>query len=485
MTATSAAPAQAGSREAPTAGGGPALGEVVPWLAVLAFGLQGLRPTTDSDLWWHLRTGEWIAAHHRLPAADQWSFASSRPWILHEWLSQLLLYAGYRAGGYSGVLILRSLALAAIAAVVVVQCRKRGSWLHTTIAALFGLATVEPGAAARPQLASFLLMAILGPALLEAARRGRPPLWLIPFMWLWASLHGLWTVGLALYACVAVGVALDGSRRNRKVFLRFAGVGAAMLAATALTPVGPRLLLSPFEVRGIAKYVTEWQPPHVTSLPSAAALLLVGIVLTAWARGSRRVPPYEVLYLFAAAFLAVAYLRTGPLAGVLLAPLAAQAMAELFAAPPEKRAWSRRHSAILTGAALLTCALGATVLAHQDPIRRPAPAAASQILDDLPGRARVLDQFELGNWMLWTARDASPAVDGRYEIFGPAYISRYVDTLNLHGDWRTFVADSQPDAAWLDVGVPLAGGLQHQLGWTVAWTDGRTVILLPPPGGDG
>ncbi len=456
------------------------LAEVVPWLAVLGFALQGLRPLTDQDTWWHLRTGEWIVGHRRLPTADPWSFTETHRWIPHEWLSEVLLYAAYRAGGYPGVLVLRSLVLGAVAFVVVRECRRRAGWLHATIASLLALAAVAPGAAARPQLASFLLMAMFGAGLLRAVDRRRPPVWLIALAWLWANLHGLWTVAIAFYACVVLGLAVDLGRRNIRTLAGFAAVGVGMVAAAALTPVGPRLLLSPFAVHGVTKYVTEWGTPHITSLPTAAALLLLVIVAISWARSVRAIAAAEICYVLGAAVLALAYVRTGPLAGVLLAPPAARALAELFAEPVTGLRWSRRLTAIGAAMVLGTAGIGSVVLASGDAIHPPAPASASRTLDALPGRARVLDQFDLGNWMLWTAQDTSPAVDGRYEIYGSRYITHYLDVLDKRGDWKRFVADSRVEAAWLHVGVPLIDGLRRELGWTVAWTDGKTIILVPP-----
>ncbi|MDQ6875249.1 MAG: hypothetical protein M3042_09350 [Actinomycetota bacterium] len=481
MTAFAQSPAR--PRAEPRSPASASRAELLPWLAVMVFGLQGLRTQTDPDLWWHLRTGQWIVLHHRIPTVDHWSFASTKPWVAHEWLAQVFLYMAYRSGGYHGVLLLRAAMLAAIAFVVVRECRRRGNWLHATIAALFGLATVEPGAAARPQLASFLLMALFGPVLMRAVVRRRAPVSLIPLIWLWANLHGLWTFALVVYLAVVVGLAIHLRGRERRTLTGFLGVGVGMVVAVGLTPNGPKLLLSPLAVHGVTKFVTEWQAPHITSLPTIAGLVLLAVVVIGWARNVRQVPAYELAYVFVAAGLTLAYVRTGPLAGVLLAPIAAGALARLFHEPVTALRFARgsRRAAVLAG--VVTLALGALILDRLPAIAAPAPLAASRVIDDLPGRQRVLTEPELGNWMLWTARDSSPAFDGRYEIFGPSYIGRYIDMLNMRGNWRGFVTASRAGAAWLHVDIPLVAGLREQLHWTVAWTDGKTVILVRPPAG--
>ena len=41
---------------------------------------------TDSDTGWHIRTGEWILKHGRIPATDLFSFTKfGQPWFAWEW----------------------------------------------------------------------------------------------------------------------------------------------------------------------------------------------------------------------------------------------------------------------------------------------------------------------------------------------------------------------------------------------------------------
>src|SRR5579862_5344119 len=41
----------------------------------------------DGDTGWHLRTGEWILAHGRVPQADIFSYThAGQPWYAWEWL---------------------------------------------------------------------------------------------------------------------------------------------------------------------------------------------------------------------------------------------------------------------------------------------------------------------------------------------------------------------------------------------------------------
>lgn len=63
------------------------------WLAFLALAptlaavlLATLGPLTSGDLWWHLRTGEWILASGELPRTDPFSHTvGDTHWVLQEY----------------------------------------------------------------------------------------------------------------------------------------------------------------------------------------------------------------------------------------------------------------------------------------------------------------------------------------------------------------------------------------------------------------
>src|SRR5512134_588720 len=54
---------------------------------------NGLRPIVDPDVWWHLRTGQWIIEHGAVPRADVFStFGTGKPWIAYSWLFEVIVY---------------------------------------------------------------------------------------------------------------------------------------------------------------------------------------------------------------------------------------------------------------------------------------------------------------------------------------------------------------------------------------------------------
>src|SRR3984957_4085916 len=63
------------------------------------------RNVLDPDVWWHLKTGEWIAQHRGVPHSDPFSYTrAGQRWVTHEWLSELFLYCIVRARCYGGLI---------------------------------------------------------------------------------------------------------------------------------------------------------------------------------------------------------------------------------------------------------------------------------------------------------------------------------------------------------------------------------------------
>ena len=60
----------------------------------------------DADLWGHLRFGLDILRDRRLTSVDPYSFTQDKPWLNHEWLSELLMGLSWTLGGSTGLIAL-------------------------------------------------------------------------------------------------------------------------------------------------------------------------------------------------------------------------------------------------------------------------------------------------------------------------------------------------------------------------------------------
>ena len=63
--------------------------------------LLALEKVSESDTFWHLKTGEWILSHGAIPRTDPFSTTVyGKSWLDREWLFQAGIYTVYTWGGF-------------------------------------------------------------------------------------------------------------------------------------------------------------------------------------------------------------------------------------------------------------------------------------------------------------------------------------------------------------------------------------------------
>src|ERR1700761_4560256 len=84
-----------------------------------AFAMAAPLVVADGDTYWHLATGRWILEHRGVPATDPFSYAAvGRPWVTHEWLSEVVMVLFWKAFGWWGLRLLVGLVSVATALLI-------------------------------------------------------------------------------------------------------------------------------------------------------------------------------------------------------------------------------------------------------------------------------------------------------------------------------------------------------------------------------
>src|SRR6185437_1766117 len=75
------------------------------WILPIAFGAAlsfAPQVLNDADTFWHLAAGRWMIANGAIPATDPFSYTfAGRPWVAHEWLSEVGMAGSYAIAGWS------------------------------------------------------------------------------------------------------------------------------------------------------------------------------------------------------------------------------------------------------------------------------------------------------------------------------------------------------------------------------------------------
>lgn len=448
-----------------------------------------LLPRPENDLFFELRIGADILHTRHLPRFDTYSWVNhGRRWDVPEWLAFVCYALAFQAGGFFGTwALMATLALAAAGAVWTRLARRVGAaWAFAPTVLM--LLAMRDCLQERPYAFTYVLlpMALVlvgrGRATQPRALLGLPPLCA-----LWTNLHQGVVVLLGILAVYTLSDTLTAAwawaRESRAAPLDLLAPGweeaartrdeerrtggawrrhraqAARMAWTALACVGAAML-SPYGWRVFWNvWITVHDPTlmsHVTEWNSALTLPLVQLqpflLVAALAFGSLAVSPRrglgDALALAALFWQALLHARSIPLfalaATVICTPHfdhCARALRRqgLFASR------SAARGALFAGFAL-ACALAVSLVSLTalrknigprgyspegigEAVARvptyPADACAFVQSEGFPPHLRLLNNFEIGGFLLWRLPQEPVFIDGRLDV----YVGRTFDDM--------------------------------------------------------
>ena len=383
----------------------------------------------DPDTFWHIRAGDYLVQTWQFAGPDPWSPFTANTWVLHEWLPELALSLANRVDGLTGVAWAWYVGTVLVALAFYASCRSQGRIVLSAIVTVLVLLGAAASLTPRPQLVSIALAAVVTAAWLSSARDGRARWWLVPMTWVWACSHGMWFVSPLVGGAVVLGLLLN---RDRTKPLRRLGVVALSCAlVAAITPAGPSLLLAPLSVSGYTRFVSEWDPPRLSSPPVAVTLLLLAVVAAIWVRSGRRVSWAPVLVWVVALGWALAYTRTVAVAAAMAAPLVVAVVSSVLPPEPvESRPQAVRRRRVewitLVVSVVISGVLAAVVLPATTATPDRMPAGLDAALDRLPAGTVVFDEYGLGGYLRYRHPDLVPVIDERTELFTVDYVEAYL-----------------------------------------------------------
>ena len=474
-------------------------------LAVVADSMQ----YADPDLWGHVRFGQTMLSTGHLIRADIFSYsASGRPWIDHEWLSEVAMALLYNALGVAGLKLLKLLCAGAVVTLLAAGLAETGASIAAQFIALAAAAVVLiQQMQFRPQLFDYLFFAALLAMLARESYGRRAPLWLaVPMLALWANLHGGFFIGLAALGIYSAARATQGIARGAAPgrALRPGVITAAAALATLCNPWGggewmavARSLGNPYTMGRVSEFeplLETFGALHragMTTLPLVTTLLMLAALVAACLIATSAVDAALVAIaalMVAAAFAAV---RNTALAALALAvPLAyhadlatarlgvgRRASAPANSQAPAPSAPSARPMPLALQAA---AALAALVLAQHAGLlsgtlraaeRCPAGAVGFMAAHELGGN--VLGEYSWGGYLIWHAPPGSRVfIDSRFEMVYPPRVQRdYLDFLRGGAGAAAVLAAYPTDYVLMPPDSAASRFMAGQAGWRLLYRD--------------
>ena len=416
-------------------------------------------PFSDNSFLWHVRAGELQLEAGQVLRTDPFTIEFlSQPWRTQSWLADIL-YGTLEAaaGGIGWAPYLRFALVATTVALVLTTVLRRSRHVGiTAVASLLLCWQAVPFAAARPAAFSYTLVAAVAAAILDRRLR-----WVIPgLVWLWASLHGSFVVGIGLVVLVA-------ARERSLSLLRVAG---ASIVAASLTAHGLAVweILSAFlRNRDALALIQEWQPPDFSN----PFMLPYGIlILAAVAAGSfGRIERRDLIVVLPFLFFGMLAVRNLFVATIVVLPYVAAAYT-----PDGAEKLRREPLGVILAAAGLVVVLAVAGLVR--PVRFSTATFPSQQAMAALEPGPVFHGIATGGYLIYAEWPERPVlVDDRAELFGEAGFGRYLDVAEGR-DWEAVFADLGIKQALVNPEWALGADLVDA-GWREAFRDANFVVL--------
>jgi hypothetical protein len=456
-----------------------------------------LQPIIDPDLWWHLRTGDWILQHRAVPWIDEFSsYGHGRLWIAYSWLFEVILSGLYRAFGLFGPLVyvtVLSLAITLALHRFIMHFERR----ITRSAALtaLGLAAMSSTLVPRSFLFSILFYIVVLHVvfIVRESKSARPLLVLPPLFALWANLHVLFVYGLlALGFAIAEsliyrffpGQELDAAPRSAPLApLVLATLASG--AATLLTPYHFHLHWSIIDLArqaGIYDWVIDVmamdfrQRAHwfVLALTLGAAFLC---------GRQRRVEPFPVLLIVSGAFFAFRARRD-----VWVVVVAALAMVAQYSPGRTRREGGLTRRSMCAAAIGIAAAFVGTALyrdisprAFEAVLAKEYPAAAAQVVEARGYTGPLFNNYNWGGYLIWRLPQLPVIMDGRSNLHGDDRIRRSIATWRGSPAWASDPELAASNLVIAPIDVALTSLLRRDRRFELVYEDQVAAVFVARP----
>ena len=449
----------------------------------------GGKSLSDPDMWWHLRTGEWILQHHALPRTDTFSWTNAgKPWPAYSWLYELITIKLFQWFGLPGILGYAAAMLLCITAAVRrlirnVQADFPISALCTLLACLSFSSIFTP----RPWLFSILFFTLELDILLRARATGRTRylVWLPILFALWSNIHIQFIDGLIVLGIAAAESVTTHFGLGERTLLGPRALGLAIAGSflgTLANPFGLGIYRVAYDLAsqsGVMSKIGELQAMHFRTAPDFAILFIALGAAAALAYGRRLLVFETGMLLFATviSFRSIRDIWAVAIFGCVILAAAIRTRQRHPSLPMPR--FGTAAAFILAGVAVLVGMriMGINRASCDSKVAETMPVKATEEIRAHAYPGPLFNTFDWGGYLIWTLR-TPVSIDGRAAFYGDSAIDRSINTWGGAPDWAS---DPQLRAAGIVIGpvnMPLIQILRTDSHFQLAYEDKVAAVFV-------
>jgi hypothetical protein len=366
---------------------------------------------------------------------------------------------------------------------------------------LLAALAIAPVWTPRPQIFSFLLLAVLDYGLDH--QNGfllRRPWILLPLFILWANVHGGFIWGFLLLVAFILGSGIDTvmKRENPIPSRTLALLSTWTLISAlgiALNPNGLSLWKLPFYTVGVSiRSITEWSSPDFHQIGLHPILWMVFLLIVGFANTRIPVRWTNTLKVIGFSYMAFISQRSiGPFV-IVAAPVIIDSLGPLWeeititiaglssklakseAAKPIPKPVALTINILLLSIFAFTTFERAMFVSSMQEVHNGLPLKAVHWLRENQPEGRMFNAYNWGGYLQWELPEYPVYIDGRADLYGEQLIDNWWKVVNAQKDAMSILETWQVRFVLLEPGWPILEKLAEN-GWQVLYQDETAVIM--------
>lgn len=479
---------------------------------LVTFIRTGVKVFFTPDLPWLFASGDFIVQHQHLPTHDIFSWTHpDKPWVLYQWLFEVLLSIGRSAIGESNLIRL-GIGLALFTYVVIpfwIHCQRGIRLFIATPILGLCLLTALLNISFRPMLFSVFFCLLLS-WLIAKARRGEiktsvlyPIIGMMGLVW--GNIHTGISMGLLSILLYALGdwlelkqwyqfqpqsPELEGAPLTSRVYIK---LFLALFLGSLINPYGFGIYTYLYWLSSqtyLNSIIMELKSPdfHLIQL-WAFLLLFIGFIVTIF-RSKKTLSASAALHLLVFGLMTMFVARFivwSALYSALFLPIAMQ---HWIQSRGEKSAWETLTFSPEKYAFLIACILPAIALIC---LVVPAPIlglnittggceAFSKGLRTYHNKLQepqdiIFEDASIGSCRIYVDPHAKVFIDTRFDFYGSEFTQEMKETELARGDWEKTLAKRQINTLLLPSQLPLSKILNYVPAYKTIYHDSSMTIF--------
>lgn len=452
----------------------------------------------DGDLPRHLLTGKYILQTHQIPRTEPFIYPyQGRPYISHEWLSDLIFYLIYISLGLTGIVVLSAILIASTFTLIYSTLTKKLDLrLSVFFLVTWGAIATSLNWVTRPHLISMFLLAIW---LIQAdkLRCGKHvKLWQFPLlMMIWSNLHGEFIVGILVLFAFAIGwiidYVLEPSTANQVTGKKLWIALILSITASLLNPggVGPWVSILGFvNNQYLMSRMLEANTPNFQSPEIRVLLLLLTFSIFILAFKKEKFSAGQSLLLAGLSAMSLIAFRNIHLYGIVAPFVLSETLTDFKSIPIFNRIetnLSQVESKIIGRVWSIAIPVILSILVFSSQladkfyqfVSPTFPIQAVAWLEKHPQQGNMFNDLNWGGYIaLHTWPDQLTFVDSMADVTGEV-TRQYETAMTLEVGWENIFKQYNIVWAILPVNSPLANELTNNHSWQILYQDQAAVIL--------